>query len=58
VFGEGAEQFADSGADGFHGSGGSFAQEVLELCEDLLDRIEVGRVFRQNELLPVSRTPS
>ena len=30
---------------------GGFAQEVLELGEDLLDGIEVGRVFRQEEEL-------
>lgn len=31
------------------GSAGGLAQEVLELCEDLLDRVEVGGVGRQEQ---------
>ena len=30
---------------------GGFAQQVLELGEDLLDRVQIGRVFRQEEEL-------
>ena len=43
-------------ADSVLGSGGGFSQQVLELGEDLLDRIEVGRVFRQEEELGASRS--
>ena len=48
---EGFEELADGGADGFDGSRGGFAQQVLELGEDLLDGVQVGRVFRQEEQL-------
>jgi hypothetical protein len=37
-------------ADGFDGAHGDLAQEVLDLGEDLLDRVQVRRVFRQEEL--------
>src|SRR2546430_10856869 len=40
-----------SGADGFDGAGGGLAQEVLDLGEGLLDRVQVRRVFRQEEEL-------
>jgi hypothetical protein len=43
-------------ADSVLGSGGGFSQQVLELGEDLLDRVEVGRVFRQEEELGASRS--
>ncbi len=36
---------------GLDGSSVGFAQQGLELCEDLLDRVEVGRVGRQEEEL-------
>src|ERR1700730_11311098 len=38
-------------ADGFDGAHGDLAQEVLDLGEDLLDRVQVRRVFRQEEEL-------
>ena len=38
-------------ANSLDGSGGSFSQEVLELGKDLLDGVQVGRVFRQEEEL-------
>ena len=51
VVGECAEKLADGGADGFDRSRGGFAQQVLELGEHLFDRVQVGRVFRQQEQL-------
>jgi hypothetical protein len=51
VWCECSEDFADRGADGFDGARGGFAQEVLDLGEDLLDRVQVRRVFRQEEEL-------
>ena len=50
-----SRSLADCGADGFDGSRGGFAQQVLELGEDLLDRVQVGRVFRQEEELGAGR---
>src|SRR5437588_7733499 len=46
-----SEDFADRGADGFDGARGGRAQEVLDLGEDLLDRVQVWRVFGQEEEL-------
>lgn len=46
---EGVESIGDCSADGIGGSGGSLAQKVFELGEDLLDWVEVRRVFRQEE---------
>ena len=43
------ESIGDCSADGIGGSGGSLPQKVFELGEDLLDRVEVRRVFRQEE---------
>ena len=43
--GEGGEYLADGGADGFDGSCGLFAQEMLELGEHLLDGVQIGRVL-------------
>ena len=43
-------------ADRVDGSGGSFAEQVLELGKDLFDRVEVGRVFWQKEELGAHRT--
>ena len=37
--------------DGLDGSRGGFAQQVLELGEDLFDRVQVWRIFRQEEQL-------
>jgi len=42
---------ADALPGGLYGSLGSAPQQGLELCEDLLDRIEVGAVWRQEEQL-------
>ena len=43
----------EQGADGFpnalRGSLLGFSRQLFELCEDLLDRIEVGRILRQEE---------
>ena len=36
-------------ADGINGPGGGFAQEMFELGEEFFDRIEVGRVFREQD---------
>src|SRR5947207_13315710 len=36
--------------------GGKFSQEVFELGEDLLDGVQVGRVFGQEEELGACRT--
>jgi hypothetical protein len=49
--GEAVEQLADGGANGIEVSGRGVAQQMLELGEDLLDRVEVGRVFGQEEQL-------
>ena len=46
---EGVEQGADAPPRGFLGALGSLAQQVFELCEDLLDRVEVGAVGRQEQ---------
>jgi len=45
------EKCSDAFPCGLDGSFGSFAQEVFELCEDLLDRIEIGTIGRQEEEL-------
>src|SRR6202051_2606195 len=50
-----SEDFADRGANGFDGARGGLAQEVLDLGEDLLDRVQVRRVFRQEEELGAGR---
>ena len=42
-------------ADGFDGEGGSLAQQVLELGEDLFDRVQVRGVFGQEEKLGTGR---
>jgi hypothetical protein len=44
-------KLTDCCADGFEGAGGGFAQEMLELGEDLFNGVQVGRVFRQEEQL-------
>jgi len=49
--GVGVEQPADGRDDGVKGSRRRFAQEMLELGEDLFDRIEIGRVFGEKEQL-------
>jgi hypothetical protein len=50
--------FRQSGADGFDGARGGLAQEVFELGEDLPDRVQVRRVFGQEEELGPGRTMS
>jgi hypothetical protein len=50
------ERPGDCGADRVDGSRGSFAQQVLELGKNLFDRIQVGRVFWQEEELGAHRT--
>ena len=49
AWGDGLEDLADGVAYGVLGSGGGLAQPVLELGEELLDRVQVGGVFRQEE---------
>src|SRR6266851_5505806 len=46
-----SEDFADCDADSFGRARGGLAQQVLELGEDLFDRVQVRRVFRQEEEL-------
>ena len=46
---EGSEKLTDCCAEGFKGACGGFAQEMLELGEDLFNGVQVGRVFRQEE---------
>jgi hypothetical protein len=48
-------EFRDRGTDGFAGARGGLAQEVFDLGEDLLDRVQVRRVFRQEEELGAGR---
>ena len=47
--GERIEDLPDGVADGLDGSLGLLAQEMFELGEELFDRVEVGRVFGQEE---------
>ena len=46
---EGVQERADACPCGLNGSLGGFSKQELELGEDLLDRIEVGTVWRQEE---------
>src|SRR5438067_530877 len=50
-----SEDFADCGADGFDGARGGLAQKMLDLGEDLLDRVQIRRVFGQEEELGAGR---
>ena len=52
--GEVAEEAANAAPSGLGRAGVGFAQQGLELGEDLLDRIEIGRVARQEEQLGAS----
>jgi hypothetical protein len=45
-----SEDFADCDTDGFGRARGRLAQQVLELGEDLFDRVQVRRVFRHSYL--------
>lgn len=47
---------ADCGADRIDGSGGSFAEQMLELGKYLFDRVQVGRVLWQEEQFGADRT--
>jgi hypothetical protein len=49
VWREGIEQFADTLPCCFDGSLGGFSQEQFELGEHLFDRVQVGRVGRQEQ---------
>ena len=46
---EGLEERADAAPSVFDGPLGGFAHSVFELGEDLLDRVEIGAVGRQEE---------
>jgi len=50
-FGVGAEEFADGCKDGVVGAGRGLSKTMLELGEDLLDRVQVRRIFRHEEKL-------
>ena len=52
----GSEQLADGGDEAFERSRRRFAQQVLQLGEDLFDRIQVGRVFGQEEQFSARRS--
>ena len=47
--GVGSEQLGDGGDDGFDGACRHFAQQMLQLGEDLFDRVRIGRVFGKEE---------
>jgi len=49
ALGNGVEDVGDGVADGVLGPGGGLSEPVFELGEELLDRVEVGRVFRKQE---------
>ena len=54
---DGREDLADGVADGVDGSLAGFAQEVLELGEELFDGVGSGEYFgRKNSLAPADRT--
>src|SRR6516165_12736569 len=52
---EGPEDLADCGTNGFEGSRGRLSQELLELGEDLLDWVQVRRIFGQKQELGAGR---
>ena len=49
------EQGADASPCGLDGSLVGFPQQALELCEHLFDRVQVGRIGRQEEELDAGR---
>ena len=49
LLGEKVEQGADGFPNVFWRSLLGFSEQLFELCEDLLDRIEIGRILRQEE---------
>jgi len=49
VWGDGFQDLGDGIADGVDAPGGGFPEEMLELGEEFFDRVEVGRVFRQED---------
>ena len=46
---EGVEERADAVAKGIHGALFSLSEQILELCEHLLDRVEVRTIGRQEQ---------
>lgn len=46
---EGVEKLADRGADGLDGPGLGLSEQALELCEGLLDGVQIGRVFGEED---------
>jgi len=52
---EAAEKLSDGRGDGVEVPRGGFAQQVFQLGEDLLDGVQIGRVFRQEEELGAGR---
>ena len=55
ICGEGAEELTDRCANGFDRPRRGLAQQMLELGKDLLDGVEVGGIFRQEDQLGASR---
>ena len=53
---EGCEKLADCRAEGLWGASGGLSQEVLELGEDLFDRVQIGGIFRQEDQLGAGGT--
>jgi hypothetical protein len=45
----------DRDADVVNGAGGNLTQQMLELGKDLLDGVQVGRIFRQKDQLGAGR---
>ena len=54
--GEGVEQLADRSDDSFDGARCGVARQVLELGEDLFDRVQIGRILGQEEQLGACRS--
>jgi hypothetical protein len=55
--GESTEEFADGCGQGLDRSRGGLPQEVLELGEDLLDRVQIGGIFARRRLSRRHRRP-
>ena len=55
VWHEGCERLTEYDLGGFDSSCSGFALHVLEFGEDLLDQVQVGGIFRQEEQLGVNR---
>ena len=50
------EDRSDPGPDGFDAAFGGLSEQMFELCEDLLDRIEIGTIGRQEEEMRAGRS--